>query len=85
MITESPFNPTEAFSDEFNFIFRKEPDRYACLGYDAAILMGSLIENPGNKGRLKNLELTAGSIGFKDSYENVHIYIISRGNFKLIK
>jgi branched-chain amino acid transport system substrate-binding protein len=85
MITESPFNPTEVFSDEFNFIFRKKPDRYACLGYDAAILMGTLIENPGNKGRLKNLELTAGSLGSKDSYENVHIYIISRGNFKLIK
>jgi branched-chain amino acid transport system substrate-binding protein len=85
IITESPFNPTEAFSDEFNFIFRKEPDRYACLGYDAAILMGSLIENPRNTGKLRNFKLTAGSLGYKDSYENVSIYIISRGNFKLIK
>jgi len=85
IITESPFNPTDVFSEEFNFIFRKEPDRYACLGYDAAILMGSLIENPGNKGRLKNIQLTAGSLGAGDSYEDVHIYMISRGKFKLIK
>ncbi|MBN1694341.1 penicillin-binding protein activator [candidate division WOR-3 bacterium] len=85
IITESPFNPTEVFSEEFNFIFRKDPDRYACLGYDAALLMGSLIENPENKVRLKNMQLTAGSLGTGDSYDNVHIYIISRGNFKLIK
>ncbi len=85
IITESPFNPTDVFSEEFNFIFRKEPDRYACLGYDASLLMGSLIENPRNKERLKNIQLTAGSLGAGDSYENVHIYIISRGNFKLIK
>lgn len=85
IITESPFNPTESFSEEFNFIFRKNPDRYACLGYDAAILMGSLIENPRNNIRLRNIHLTAGSLGSPDSYEDVHIYMISRGNFKLIK
>lgn len=85
IISESPFNPTDAFSEEFNFIFRKSPDRYACLGYDAAILMGSLIRNPRDKKRLKNIKLTAGSLGSKDSYEDVHIYMISRGNFKLMK
>ncbi len=85
IISESPFNPTDVFSEEFNFIFRKSPDRYACLGYDAAILMGSLIDNPRDKRRLKDIKLTAGSLGSKDSYEDVHIYMISRGDFKLIK
>ncbi len=85
IISESPFNPTDAFSEEFNFIFRENPDRYACLGYDAALLMGSLIENPRDTRRLKNIKLTAGSLGSKDSYENVHIYMISKGDFKLIK
>jgi branched-chain amino acid transport system substrate-binding protein len=85
IITESPYNPTEAFSEEFNFIFRKKPDRYACLGYDAAQLMGQLIEDPNNQRKLRNMQLTAGSLGSKDSYNNVHIYIISRGEFKLIK
>jgi len=85
IITDSPFNPTTAFSDEFNFIFRKEPDRYACLGYDAATLMGILTVNPGDIGELRNLQLTAGSLGSKNSYKNVHIYTINRGKFKLIK
>ena len=85
IISESPFNPTDAFSEEFNFIYRKNPDRYACLGYDAAILMGSLIDNPRDKRRLKDIQLTAGSLGAGDSYEDVHIYMISRGDFKLIK
>ncbi|MEJ2355223.1 MAG: penicillin-binding protein activator, partial [candidate division WOR-3 bacterium] len=85
IISESPFNPTDEFSEEFNYIFRKEPDRYACLGYDAATLMGELLQNPDNTGRLRNIKLTAGSIGTKDSYENVHIYMISKGDFKRIK
>ncbi|MEJ2568237.1 MAG: penicillin-binding protein activator [candidate division WOR-3 bacterium] len=85
IISESPFNPTDAFSEEFNYIFRKEPDRYACLGYDAATLMGELLENPDNKGKLKNIKLTAGSIDSKSSYENVHIYMITKGDFKRIK
>jgi len=85
IISESPFNPTDEFSEEFNYIFRKEPDRYACLGYDAATLMGELLENPDNKERLEKIELTAGSIGSKSSYENVRIYMITKGDFKLIK
>lgn len=85
IITESPFNPTEEFSEEFNFIFRKNPDRYACLGYDAAQLMGRLIENPRNQSELRNIQLTAGSLGARDSYNRVRIYVISRGEFKLIK
>jgi branched-chain amino acid transport system substrate-binding protein len=85
IISESPFNPTDEFSEEFNFIFRKEPDRYACLGYDAATIMGELLDNPDNKGRLRNIQLTAGSIGSKSSYENVHIYMITKGDFKRIK
>jgi branched-chain amino acid transport system substrate-binding protein len=85
IISESPFNPTDAFREEFNFLFRNNPDRYACLGYDAALLMGNLIRNPRNIIRLKNIKLTAGSLGSKDSYKNVHIYMISRGDFKLIK
>jgi branched-chain amino acid transport system substrate-binding protein len=85
IISESPFNPTDAFSEEFNYIFRKEPDRYACLGYDAATLMGELLENSDNKGRLRNIQLTAGSIDSKSSYENVHIYMITKGDFKRIK
>ncbi len=85
LISESPFNPTDEFSEEFNYIFRKEPDRYACLGYDAATLMGELLENPDNKERLRNIKLTAGSIGSKSSYENVHIYMITKGDFKQIK
>jgi len=47
--------------------------------------MGILIENPGDLGRIGNLQLTAGSLGSKNSYKNVHIYIINKGNFKLIK
>lgn len=85
IITDSPFNPTPTFSDEFNFIYRKKPDRYACLGYDAAILMGILVENPKDTDRIRNIEFTAGSLGSKNSYKNVNIYIINRGKFKLIK
>jgi len=43
------------------------------------------VKNPGNLGALGNIQLTAGSLGKRDSYENVHIYVINRGNFKLIK
>ena len=85
IISENPFNPTEEFIKEFNFIYRKDPDRYAGLGYDAALLMGSLAENIRDMRRLKNIRLTAGSLGLADSYEDVHIYMISRGDFKLIK
>jgi branched-chain amino acid transport system substrate-binding protein len=85
IISDSPFNPSLEFEEEFNFVYRKQPDRYACLGYDAAILMGSLMENPGNLRVLGNIQLTAGSLGKRDSYENVHIYVINRGKFKLIK
>ena len=35
--------------------------------------------------RLKNIRLSAGSLGFEDSYEHVNIYMISRGDFKIIK
>jgi branched-chain amino acid transport system substrate-binding protein len=85
IISENPFNPSDGFKEEFNFIFRKDPDRYACLGYDAALLMGSLINNPGDIRKLTNIRLSAGSLGFENSYEDVHIYMISRGDFKLIK
>jgi len=85
IISDSPFNPTPEFEEEFKFVYREQPDRYACLGYDAAMIMGSLVKNPGNLGALGNIQLTAGSLGKRDSYENVHIYVINRGNFKLIK
>ncbi len=85
IITDSPFHPTKSFLDEFNLVFNREPDRYACLGYDAAILMGNLISNPRDKERLKDIQLTAGSLGSKSSYKNVSIYIINKGAFKLIK
>jgi branched-chain amino acid transport system substrate-binding protein len=85
IITDSPFHPTKTFLDEFDLIFNREPNRYACLGYDAAILMGDLISNPRDKERLKDTQLTAGSLGSKSSYKNVSIYIINNGTFKLIK
>jgi hypothetical protein len=85
IVSDSPFNPTTTLEEEFDFIYREKPDRYACLGYDAAILMGRLLENPRDIRSLRNMKLTAGSLGRGSSYENVHIYTISRGNFKLIK
>jgi branched-chain amino acid transport system substrate-binding protein len=85
IITDSPFHPTKTFLDEFNLVFNREPDRYACLGYDAAVLMGTLISNPKDKEKLKNIQLTAGSLGSQSSYRNVSIYIINNGAFKLIK
>jgi branched-chain amino acid transport system substrate-binding protein len=85
IVSDSPFNPTPTLEEEFDFIYREKPDRYACLGYDAAILMGRLLENPRDIRSLRNMKLTAGSLGRGSSYENVHIYTISRGNFKLIK
>ncbi|MEO0292778.1 MAG: penicillin-binding protein activator [candidate division WOR-3 bacterium] len=83
IITDNPFNPSESFLEEFKFLFRKEPDRYACLGYDAAILMSELLENPNKK--LDNIPLTAGSINLSKASKGIRFYLITNGTFKLIK
>lgn len=82
IITDNPFHPTEEFLDEFEYVFNKEPTRYASLGFDAARLMGELVKH---SKQLKNVQLTAGSLGQKNSYKVVPIYIINKGKFKSIK
>ncbi len=85
VITSNPYNPTEDFTKRFNFIYQEDPDRYACLGYDAANLMAQIILNPNRDFSKTNITLTAGSIGEEDAYLSVPFYIINNGEFMPIK
>ncbi|MEA1913258.1 MAG: penicillin-binding protein activator [candidate division WOR-3 bacterium] len=85
VVSGEPYHPTKDFINRFKFVYQKNPDRYAGLGYDAANLMGRLLQNSEENLRESDLNLTAGSLNCENSYTKVPLYIINNGQFKPIK
>ena len=85
VITDHPYNPTKVFIDRFDYVYREYPDRYACLGYDAANLMAYIINNPRKNPSRANITFLAGNLGDEESYSAVPFYIINNGEFRPVE
>lgn len=85
VITGQPYNPSEDFIERFNFVYREDPDRYACLGYDAANLMAYILQNPNRILSKSDISFTAGSLGGEKFYNIVPFYVINNGEFRPVK
>ena len=85
VLTDYPYNPTKDFGEKFNFVYQEKPDRYACLGFDAANIIGFLLRNPNKPLSSFNISLTAGSLGVEEPYSRVPFYIINNRKFNSIK
>jgi branched-chain amino acid transport system substrate-binding protein len=85
VITGQPHNPTEDFKERFKFVYRSDPDRYACLGYDAANLLDIILQNPNKRISRSDISFSAGSLEGEEFYDSVPLYIINNGEFRSIK
>jgi len=85
VLTGHPYNPTEDLRERFYFVYQGKPDRYTCLGYDAANLMGCLLNNSKGDFLKSNITFTAGALEGEKSYSQVPFYIINNGEFKIIE
>lgn len=85
VITGQPHNPTEDFKERFKFVYRKDPDRYACLGYDASNLLGLILQNPNIRISRSDINFSAGSLEGEEFYDSVPLYIINNGEFRSIE
>lgn len=85
IISDHPYRPTGNFRERFIYVYEREPERYAGLGYDAAKLTGEILNEPGGDISEYNLDFVAGSTGGANSSNKVTLYIISNGEYKAIR
>lgn len=85
VLTAYPYNPTEKFMERYRYVYKKEPDRNACLGYDAARLMNFILKNPGTQPLGSDIQMTAGYLAKENDYSRIPLFLINNGTFKKIR